>query len=55
MINFLQPNCMLTEEENSELINRIKDVQIFSRKNVSTEDMINKYGGRSMTSVITFE
>ena len=54
-INFLQPNCMLTEEENSELINRIKDVQIFSRKNVSTEDMINKYGGRSMTSVITFE
>lgn len=53
-INFLLPNVMLTEEENNELINKIKDVQIFSRKNHAFE-MDEKWMGRSMTSVITFE
>lgn len=53
-INFLMPNVMLTEEENKELIDKIKDVQIFSRKNHAFE-MDENWGGRSMTSVITFE
>ena len=53
-INFLYPNVMLTDEENTELINKIKDVQIFSRKNHAFE-MDERWMGRSMTSVITFE
>jgi predicted O-methyltransferase YrrM len=53
-INFLTPNVMYTEEENNEMINKIKDVQIFSRKNHAFE-MDSRWMGRSMTSVITFE
>lgn len=53
-VNFLQPNIMLTEEENNELINKIDQVQIFSRKN-NVGRMVEAYGGRSMTCVLTFE
>lgn len=53
-INFLIPNVMYTEEENNEMISKIKDVQIFSRKNHAFE-MDSRWMGRSMTSVITFE
>lgn len=53
-LNFLEPSNLLSDGENVELISKIKDVQIFSRKNHAFE-MDTKYGGRSMTSVITFE
>ena len=53
-VNFLTPNIMLTEEENNELISKIKDVQIFSRKN-NSEEMTKYFGGRSMTALLTFE
>ena len=53
-LNFLVPNNMLTEEENEMLINSIKDVQIWSRKNLNY-DMPLRFGGRSMTAIITFE
>lgn len=53
-LNFLTPNVQLTEEENKELIDKIKDVQIYSRKN-NSENMVKEYGGRSMTAIITFE
>lgn len=54
-INFLKPSCLLSDEENSKLLSTIKDVQIFSRKNLSTSGMVERFGGRSMTAVITFE
>lgn len=53
-LNFLKPNVQLTQEENDELINKIKDVQIYSRKN-NSEDMVKYFGGRSITAIITFE
>ena len=53
-LNFLWENSLITKEENDELIGKIKDIQIFSRKNHSYE-MDTKWGGRSMTAVITFE
>lgn len=54
-ISLMKPVCTLSEEQNEELLNKIDTVQIFSRKNVSTQDMVEKYGGRSITSIITFE
>ena len=54
-ITFLtSPNVMLSEEENMELLSKIKDVQIMSRKN-NSELMTEKFGGRSMTAILTFE
>lgn len=53
-LNFLTPSIQLTEEENKELIDNIKDVQIYSRKN-NSENMVKEFGGRSMTAIITFE
>ena len=54
-INFLRENIMLTNEEYAELKAKTKDVVIFSRKNETTEPMREMFGGRSITSVITFE
>lgn len=53
-VNFLKPNIMLSEEENNELLSRIKDVQIMSRKN-NSEQMMAYFGGRSITAILTFE
>lgn len=54
-INFLDKNIMLTDEEYNELNSKIKDVIIYNRKNISTDSMKTKFGGRSITSIITFE
>lgn len=54
-LTFLFPSPTIGKEENDELISKIKDVQIFSRKNNSTKDMREWFGGRSITAVITFE
>ena len=54
-LNFLDRNIMLTDEEYSELKSKIKDVTIFNRKNEATDSMREKFGGRSITSIITFE
>ena len=45
---------MLSEEDNNELLSKIDQVYIYSRKNEKTSDMVNYYGGRSMTAIITF-
>ena len=54
-LNFLDENIMLTKEEYFELKTKIKDVIIFNRKNETTDTMKEKFGGRSITSIITFE
>lgn len=52
---FMFPSPLIGEEESNKLINKIKDIQIFSHKNNSTMEMREWYGGRSMTAIITFE
>lgn len=54
-INFQQENIMLTNEEYAELKSKMKDIVIFNRKNESTDTMKECFGGRSITSIITFE
>lgn len=54
-INFMWPSNQLTEEENTELLDKIDNVFIFGRKNTSNIDMITKYRGRSMTAILTFD
>ncbi len=54
-LSFMFPSPTLGEKDNAELLNKIKDIQIFSRKNQSTKEMREWYGGRSMTAIITFE
>ena len=54
-LTFMKPVCTLSEEQNNELLDRIDEVYIFSRKNVATEDMVKAYGGRSMTAILTFD
>lgn len=53
-LNFLFPSACLGEEDYNELVNKIDNVYIFSRKNESTQEMREWYGGRSMTAIITF-
>lgn len=52
-LNFLSPNIMLSKEQNDKILSSIKDVQIFNRKN-DGKDMVEYFGGRSITSIITF-
>lgn len=54
-LNFLSENVMLTNEEYSELKNKIENVTIFNRRNEATDSMRERFGGRSITSIITFE
>lgn len=53
-LTFMKPVCTLNEEQNKELLEKIDQVEIFSRKNETTEDMRKLYGGRSITAIITF-
>ena len=53
-LSFLFPSAVLSEEDNNELLSKIDQVYIYSRKNEKTSDMVNYYGGRSMTAIITF-
>lgn len=53
-LSFLFPSNSMGAEDNKELLDKIEDVYIFSRRNESTEQMREWYGGRSMTAIITF-
>lgn len=53
-LSFLFPSASISAEDNSELISKIDNVYIFSRKNEATKEMKEKYGGRSITAIITF-